>query len=122
MATTRSRCGVRSCAPPRPPPERSRPPWPPPSRRCVPGIRRPSVACVRCGGPSDRPAPLAGSLGELREAPVVAASAAVEDDRVDPRRLRAAGDELADLRGLRLLVALQPADVGLQARPVPRAG
>src|ERR1700712_2762376 len=100
MATTRSSVADLSWAPPRPPPWRSRPPWPPPSRRWVPGIRRPSVACSSYEGPSERQAPLSGRVRELRDAAVVAASAAVDHDRVDPPRLGGRGGGPADLGGL----------------------
>src|SRR5215204_5798608 len=106
IATTRSTCGVFSCAPPRPPPSRrsrrSPPPAPPP-RRCCPGIRRP----FRSGWcSSEVQAVLAGRVGERRDAAVVLVAAPVEDDRADAGRLGPLGHQLADPLGGGGLVAV----------------
>src|SRR5262249_38262836 len=127
IATTRSRCGVFSwAAPPRPPSRRSRPPrrsprsprsppwppcWPPPNCRVRPGIRR-SFPCYTCA--SELQPGLAGRVGKRRDPAVVVVTTAVEHDLVDTGRLGPGRDQLAHLRGVRLLVAVHRADVRLE--------
>src|SRR4051812_11957886 len=117
IVTSRSMYGVLSwAAPPRPPSRRSRrsfPPGPPPSRRVRPGIRR---SLPSCWCPSELQASLAGGVGQRRDPPVVAEATVVEDDGLDTGGLGPVGDELADLGGLGLLVALDRAHVGVERR------
>src|SRR6185312_7442612 len=122
IVTRRSMYGVLSwAAPPRPPSRRSRrsrlsplpPPGPPPSRRARPGIRRslPSSSCT-----SELQTALAGGVGQRGDPAVVEVATAVEDHRGHPGLTGPGGEQLADLRRLRLLVALERPDVDLQRR------
>src|SRR3954447_3036050 len=114
MATTRSRYAVAAApAPaPRPSPRRARrsPPAPVPRRR-APGIRSSlSLRSSEC-----QPA-FAGRIGKRCDPSVVAVAAAVEDHGVDARGLGALGDGSADGRRTCFLVAVDAADVSVEAR------
>src|ERR1700712_3425443 len=122
IVTRRSMYGVLSwAAPPRPPSRRSRrsrlsplaPPGPPPSRRVRPGIRRSLQSC-RCT--SELQATLAGGVRQCGDPTVVDVATPVEHHRGHAGLAGTGGDELADLRRLGLLVALEPTHVGLQRR------
>src|ERR1700742_2671901 len=112
MSTTRSTNALFSGAPPRrssrrsrrspPPPPPAPPGPPPPPRRCCPGIVRSLVPVLRC--PSEVQPLSSGTVGQRRDAPVVAIATAVEHHRADPGRLRTLGHQLADRLRLHALV------------------
>src|SRR5829696_7821131 len=63
---------------------------------------------------SELEAPVAGALGDRRDAPVEAVAATVEDTGLDAGALRALGQQLAD--ALRLLHRVELSEVGLGPR------
>src|SRR3954466_2492392 len=99
IATTRARYAVAGAPPaaPRPSPRRSRRPESPPGppapvpRRWAPGI---TCSLGFVARRSQRQPALAGRVSQRSDPAVVAVAGAVEDDRVDARRLGPLGDEL----------------------------
>src|SRR3954452_2998608 len=100
----------------RPPPSPPLVPAPvPPPRRWGPAIRRSFSLARPC---SQAQAPLAGAVAHRRDPAVVLVAAAVEDDGLDARRPGTLRHPLADLAGLRRLVAVEDAQVRLHRRGV----
>src|SRR3954470_3177960 len=105
---SRSRRSRRAPLSPPPPPLVPAPV--PPPRRWGPAIRRSFSLARSC---SQAQAALTGAVGHRGHPAVVAVAAAVEDDRVDAGRAGPLRDALADLAGLRRLVAVEDAQVRL---------